>query len=170
MPIFATQPPDTTGEAIEKQLKPDTVIVSPVYDTVHADSSRAVSWEDALEISRDSTSEKYRSINFNLGTAQAGITTNDDIKDRFVVSGSYNDFIHCKGLYEVFHNKKSPFDNLYLKNEISLPGLGSDHCAPIIVLKVAEIDDELELYDKEVGILNKSMLSGSGRIYLTERR
>ncbi len=109
-------------------------------------------------------------VDFDLVTAQAGITTGGNVKDRVIVRSNINEAIRYNGLYEGFQNDHSFLDDLYFRNEILATGAGSDHCTPMSVIKLGEKDDRLYLKDLKVGISNTSIpekLLGNGKVYLT---
>jgi hypothetical protein len=121
--------------------KPNIEVVTP-YDTTLADTGKNMDFYDAL----DSIEVKPES-GFRLGTAQAGVTTNGDIKDRIVVD----------------------LDDLYFRNEVYLTKIGSEHWRPVAVVKLAK-DDKLYLKDAKAGVINTSipeMLGGSGRVHVS---
>ena len=164
MPIFATQPPDTTEQAVLKKLRPEIEIVSPVYDTEDIDDSKTINFYDALD-----SIENEQKSGFELKTAQAGITTNGDIKDRIVVGANLSDVIRYKGQYEAFQTDESLLDDMYFRNELYLTKIGSDNCTPIAVIKVGK-GDKFYLKDAKVGVINTTIpekLHGNGRVHVT---
>ncbi len=164
MPIFATQPPQTTTKAIESQLKPEIEIVSPAYDTTTVDTGNSIHFYDAL----DSLENKQKS-GFELKTAQVGATTNRDIKDRIVVGANLSDVIGYKGQYEAFQNDESILDGMYFRNEVYFTKIGSEYFSPLAVIKVGK-DDKFYLKDAKLGVINTTipkMLHGNGRMHVT---
>ncbi len=102
-------------------------------------------------------------------TIQAGMTTNENIKDRAIAKIQMGDALEYKGLYEMFQNDISLHDDFYARNEITLNPADSSH-APMIIAKIGERDGKLILKDAKVGMKNYTIpkkILGGGRMYLT---